>query len=388
MEELTAKERMLVAMRNQVPDTVPVCPDVSNMIPVKLTGKPFWDIYYYQDPPLWKTYIDTVKKYGFDGWFWYVGLEDNPNDKRQLKDEIISKDEKKMVVRTYCTTPAGELWQDTIYRIDNPPVIKTGYIKDIEEEFEHIKYFFPDPYQASDEKFQKAKKLLGDRGVAGFWINYPALMFDLRDKEENAYYDYYDHYDLVKEFAEIWHDWALKYLERALDADPDFIQTGHSGTLTRQSTEIFRDIGLKTLQEMSKMCTEAGVPIMLHSCGKEKELVKICAEETEVSAINPLEEPPMGDCYLDEIKEKYGDQIALMGNIHTVETMLKAKPKKVETEVIKALKDAGENGGFILSTGDQCPKDTPEENLKKFIAAGYKYGKYDKNGKLKKLNSY
>ena len=55
---MTSKERMLAATRMEVPDMVPVAPDTSNMIPCRLTGKPFWDIYLYQDPPLWKAYID------------------------------------------------------------------------------------------------------------------------------------------------------------------------------------------------------------------------------------------------------------------------------------------------------------------------------------------
>ena len=65
---MTSRERMLIAMKNGQPDMVPVAPDISNMIPCKLTGKPFWDIYLYQDPPRWKTYIDAVRYFGFDGW--------------------------------------------------------------------------------------------------------------------------------------------------------------------------------------------------------------------------------------------------------------------------------------------------------------------------------
>ena len=65
---MTSRERMLAAMRLEQPDMVPVCPDTSNMIPCRLTGKPFWDIYLYQDPPLWLAYIDCVKHFGFDGW--------------------------------------------------------------------------------------------------------------------------------------------------------------------------------------------------------------------------------------------------------------------------------------------------------------------------------
>src|SRR5512138_735604 len=66
---LTSRERMLVAMTNGIPDRVPVAPDMSNMIPCRLTGKPFWEIYYFREPPLWQAYIDAVRRFGFDGWF-------------------------------------------------------------------------------------------------------------------------------------------------------------------------------------------------------------------------------------------------------------------------------------------------------------------------------
>ena len=44
-ETMTSRERMLAAMSLEQPDSVPVTPDMSNMIPCRLTGKPFWDIY-------------------------------------------------------------------------------------------------------------------------------------------------------------------------------------------------------------------------------------------------------------------------------------------------------------------------------------------------------
>ena len=65
---VTSKERMLIAIRNGRPDCVPVAPDVSNMIPCRLTGKPFWDIYLYDAPPWWQAYVNAVKHFGFDGW--------------------------------------------------------------------------------------------------------------------------------------------------------------------------------------------------------------------------------------------------------------------------------------------------------------------------------
>ena len=62
---MTSRERILTAMRRGVPDRVPVIPDISNMIPARLTGKPFWDIYFHRDPPLWKAYLHAMEYFAF-----------------------------------------------------------------------------------------------------------------------------------------------------------------------------------------------------------------------------------------------------------------------------------------------------------------------------------
>jgi hypothetical protein len=80
--QMSSKERMLAAFRNQQPDMVPVAPDISNMIPARRTGKPFWDIYLHGDPPLWRAYVDAVRYFGFDGWFTYGSLAFQTKDER------------------------------------------------------------------------------------------------------------------------------------------------------------------------------------------------------------------------------------------------------------------------------------------------------------------
>ena len=65
---MTSRERLLTVLKGRIPDCVPVSPDVSNMIPARMTGLPFWDIYLYQKIPQWKAYIDCVKYFGFDSF--------------------------------------------------------------------------------------------------------------------------------------------------------------------------------------------------------------------------------------------------------------------------------------------------------------------------------
>ncbi len=390
---MTSKERMLIAIKNGKADRVPVAPDISNMIPCKLTGRPFWE-FYLQDPlsgggvrvNLARAYLSAVKYFGFDGWDGgYVTLNTSKEEKKEFQREIIEKDEEKIVAKEYFHTPEGTLWQEMVYGIDNPPALRRMLIKDFKKDFSlYLKYWFPDPSSCDDREFQKWKKEMGDFGVSALSIPCPGLhvlvsLIDGGNKMssmEASTYAYYDYPELFHEYALVYEDWAEKMTKRFIEAKPDYIMTGGSGMITLQSYEIFRDLGLPTLKKVTKLAKEAGIPTLVHCCGKAKELVKICAEETDLSCINPLEIPPMGDCNLKEIKEKYGDKIALMGNLHTTEIMLKGTIKDVEDASKKAIDDAAEGGGFILSTGDQCGRDTPKENIFKMVEVARTYGKY------------
>jgi uroporphyrinogen decarboxylase len=157
---------------------------------------------------------------------------------------------------------------------------------------------------------------------------------------------------------------------------PDFILTGFSGCLTFQTPAIFRDLGLPTLQKLTRLAKDAGVATQVHSCGPERALVEICAKETDLSSINPLERPPMGDCDLAEIKRLFGADIGLMGNLHTTEHMLHGTPELVARESRWCIDVAAEGGGFILSTGDQCGRDTPDANLYAMIEVARTHGVY------------
>src|SRR5450830_59438 len=99
---MTSKQRFLTALNGGKPDHVPAAPDTSNMIPCKLTGKPFWDIYLHHDPPLYKAYLEVLKRYRFDGgWETSPGLGKSKEDKTEVRSEIIQKTEERIVVREY-----------------------------------------------------------------------------------------------------------------------------------------------------------------------------------------------------------------------------------------------------------------------------------------------
>jgi uroporphyrinogen decarboxylase len=162
----------------------------------------------------------------------------------------------------------------------------------------------------------------------------------------------------------------------ALERKPDFLCVGGSGTLVFQTPEIFRQLAFPAVKRGIELASAAGIPTHIHSCGPEKELVKIMTEETSLTVIDPLEIPPMGDCNLAELKRLYGHKIVLKGNLHTTEVMLKGSVADVISASRKAIDDAAAGGRFILSTGDQCGRDTPDENLRAMVETARTYGRY------------
>ncbi|MHB1483931.1 MAG: uroporphyrinogen decarboxylase family protein [Saccharofermentanales bacterium] len=380
MQEMTSRQRMMTALTGGIPDRVPCAPDMSYMIPSKLTGKPFYDVLLYQNPPLWKAYIEAIKHFGTDGWFIYGGLSYKSNPEYTYKRDISKDGEGNVIAAEIFDTPKGKLTSRTIYPEQNCDTHIEKLIKDFKEDFPKYKYLFPDLTGYDDSHYQQQKKELGELGMMCVGCFPPGMHLFVSIFEgslEAATYAYYDYPELFEELNEMYSKHALQQLEMILEVKPDSILTGGSGSLTLQSPDMWRELALPTLKVITKRCKEAGVISGVHSCGREAELVKICAEETDLDYINPLEVPNMGDCSLSEIKRLYGDKLALMGNLHTTEIMLRGSVADVRNASIQAIKDAGQGGGFVLSTGDQCGRDTPEENIREMLAVCKEFGSYE-----------
>jgi uroporphyrinogen decarboxylase len=366
---MTSRERVVTAMLNRQPDRVPVTPDMSNMIPCRLTGKPFWDIYLYNDPPLWQAYIAAAKHFGIDGWLYAV-----TGQGPRRNTAVVKRTDERIILQAYEVANGRRRWHPHVtvfYRGDPPtagvPCEKIGLPVEPEgwEDFED-----PTPAMTTEEVLRAAQAEMGEDGVVGLFVSIPGL------GNVEQIYEYYDNYRAVKDRALAYEEQVEELTRQALALKPDHIMTGFSGCLVFQTPAIFRDIGLPSLQKITRLCKEAGIPSQVHSCGPERALVEICAKESDLTSINPLERPPMGDCDLAEIKRLFGKDIGLMGNLHTTEHMLHGTPEVVQRESRWCIDVAAEGGGFILSTGDQCGRDTPDESIYAMIEVAREYGKY------------
>ena len=379
MEHMTSRERMVTAICNQQPDRVPVAPDVSNMIPARLTGKPFWDIYYYGDPPLWQAYIDAVRYFGIDGWFIYGDMQYQwPGDRYEAIEDLRKEPDRWVVGRRH-RIDGRRYRTEMTYYIADPPTRTRKPVDDIDLDWRLLEALYAAPVGYNPSLLQAQRQALGASGAFGIGVGYPGFQawFGLFSGElMDLSVWYYQKREAIERLRALHEQQALAMMEMVLEEQPDFVLLGGSGTITLQSPRIARELSLPTIQKLTRMAREAAVPTMLHSCGKERDLVQWCAEETDLDCINPLEVVPMGDCDLAELKRLYGDRLALMGNLHTTQVMLLGSPDDVEQAAHEAINAAAAGGGFILSTGDQCGRDTPDENIFRLVETAKRDGQY------------
>jgi len=381
-DELTHRRRFLVAVNHQTPDRVPACPCLSNMVPARRTGRPFWDVFLHGDPPLWQAYLETARHFDIDGRLIYGGLRFTygPDAARvETRQEIIARSDDAIRTRTVQTTPFGQLVSETVYQAGNPPTDVVKPIKDIVGDLPAAKCLFPLPTGYTHELADAMRAAAGEDAVFCLSLGYPGFhafseMFD--GGLEAATFAFMDHPDLFEELRATMHAAIVRKAELMLDYRPDILYFSASGTLTLSTPAWVRQFCLPTIKRVTAMARQAGVPTMLHACGKSRAFVQMLAEETDLDCINPLEMPPMGDADLAEIKRSFGHKLALAGNIHTTETMLLGSPADVDAACRRAIEAAGAGGGFVLMTGDQCGRDTPDENIFAFVEAARRYGRY------------
>lgn len=404
-EKMTSRRRMLTAMRLGIPDRVPVSPDISNMIPARLTGKPFWEIYVYENPSLGEAYMNAVRYYGMDGWFQYGSVMggnkafqlvrsdveflfyDNISIPKDLVTrKIISKDDEKLIERWTVNTPLGAIEQSTAYFKFAPPWDLTNFIKNIAEDWPKVRWLMGENWHWDNTLIDHA--LIGkDEAVYGLQVHSFVDFWDgIRNgTSEQMIYDFYDEPDLMHEIWNYFLEFTKSRTRGLCRAGVDeIVMQGSNSSMSLINPKIYREYILPVNREISKICREENVICHLHTCGKLREIIEMnCEGEPLFDVIEPLEKPPSGNVDIGEIKRKYGKKCALKGNLLTWGNLVMGKPEDVEREVIETLKAAGEGGGFILSTGDQAGGNTPDENLFAMVEAGKKYGVYTPDGRLK-----
>ena len=79
---------------------------------------------------------------------------------------------------------------------------------------------------------------------------------------------------------------------------------------------------------------------------------------------------------LGEVKAKYGQRIALKGNVDCADLMTFGTPEEVIEETKVALRQGMPDGGFILSSSNSIHSSVKPENYAALVRTCREFGKY------------
>lgn len=387
---MKSRERLLAAYQHQEADYVPVSPDISAMIPIRLTGKPFDAMfldgkphYGYASASVAQAYVDAIKFFGMDGWYIYGGIPEIVPDGRPCWETRYEPYPGGGQMRyRIAQTPYGALTARTFYPNDNPEWEVEKPIKNLREDWPKLRAMMGEDgnWQWDTRHGLPDRERIGDQGVYSVAISIPQdwWFFQRHGGYEASLFDFSDEASFMEEEVfPFYTQYTLARLKSLLPLKPDEIMLGGSASsLSASSPRNFRKFDLPFIQRATQLCHEYGVFAHLHVCGRSRKVVEMIAEETDVDVMEPLEEPPGGDVDIADIKRRYGHKLCLKGNINTFDFMLNATPEQIAEKAKRLIDICAPGGGFVLSTGDQCGRDTPDANLFKLVEVARTYGVY------------
>lgn len=206
---------------------------------------------------------------------------------------------------------------------------------------------------------------------ATFVMTINEFLMDLNDFMLAVYEDY----GFIDYMFEVSADYWEKFSRALVAEDIDWVYTADdfgfkSGLFL--PPDLLKKLWFPKYKKVMDPIKEADIAIMFHSDGKIDDMVPWIIEYG-VDALNPLD-PYCVD--YEDYKKRFGNEIALWGNIDIEFPLSKGTPEDVEEDVKKHMEILKPGYGYICSSSHSIVNYIPFENFVAFIDSVHKYGVY------------
>ena len=375
MGELTSRERLLRLLRGEPIDRIPVSPRVYQNVVFEFFGT--------RDVDVIEGAIQYARHFGFDiiDWICTIPFEDfnieGPNWKPTVETETSG-------TTTYTTvtvkTPGGELqrvsavtqtgeWEEEAAIVEFP--IKS------ESDFELMVEYQPAP-QFDTSGITRAIELIGDDGIANPSVSGPfnILVYHYR-RLDGVLIDIIANPDFYHRMMEHFMNRHMGYVQQLIDAGPPLIDIGANIANSKVvSAKMWEEKILPYENRFVDFIQDQGVAGLLHNCGYAAGHLDVYPQ-LHHRGWGYLAPPPYGDVILEEAVKKLPQSMILWGNVDQIDFLRQASPEEVEERVRQVIETVKPRGNFILGTTDYLEVNTPAENIRAFVEAGHKYGRYE-----------
>lgn len=193
---------------------------------------------------------------------------------------------------------------------------------------------------------------------------------------ENFMIKLYDDIELVEHMMDIYMNYSIALTEELSKRDIDLLWLDDDIADSRGlmiGPKFTRELWLPRTKKILEPIKAKKIPIGWHCCGNLTDVVPL-AIELGIDALQPFQT----NCNdIKMIKEKYGDQICIIGGIDCV-TLAFGEPEDVIRETKEALEYLAPGGGYVAGSSHSIQDDIPPENYMAMLETVFKYGNYGK----------
>lgn len=343
---MTSKERFLTALRREQPDRVPVWELIINE--PTLSGL-FGNVGYF----------DFAEKIGLDAVTIFENQRTQDLGNRLFKDEW------------------GIIWGmeecGVAYPVEGPIKSKA--------DLDH--YTAPDPN--ADYRWDRLKEAVhrfkDDKAITiccheGFELSHYLYGMD------NLFMAYIEDHEFVHRLARVVVDYKKAVLRRAVEEGVDVIVSGDDyayKTSPLMSPNNFAEFCAPYIKEMADAAHASGVPFIKHTDGYLWPIIDQIVD-AGVDALDPIE--PIAGMDIGEVKAKYGDRVALVGNVDCTEILPNGTKEQVIDAVKETIAKASVGGGHIIASSNSIHPGVKPENYRTMVQAAHEFGVYPLDEKM------
>lgn len=373
---MTSRGRLWAALNGQQPDRVPIW----MLYPREQYGA-YVDVHHLPSyapvmPTIWgKT--DWLDRRDLRAGSFYTAAARIDTQVEQHKDYTTT--------RHVLHTPLGDLmaehWQDT-HNAAGAQV--EHYCKQIED-LDKVLAIPYEPVEPSLTAFHEAGNRLGDAGLMMVNLGMPiGVAYGLTHPQTFAEWTLTEREALVR-FTQVMFEREYTFLQKALEqgAGPVFFTVGTEFVAPPMCSPAAFDALITPFDApIFELIHRYGGRVIVHHHGRIAAILERIAD-IGADGIQPIEEPPVGDCTMAEAKRRIGDRVCLVGSVQ-YDDFERLTPDEMEALVRRQIQDAAPGGGMILAptAGPYAAHLSPrhQENLLRFIEAGLKWGRYPLQG--------
>jgi len=185
-------------------------------------------------------------------------------------------------------------------------------------------------------------------GQPGCWQD-AAVLFGI----ENLIMETFNDPEWVHTFLKILMDRKKSYIRSLKDAKYDILELGGgSASTTLISPVIFDEFVVPYDNELIELAHQTGQRIVYHICGGMMPILESIAAMKPDAMETFTPQSMGGDVDLKEAKRRIGERVCMIGGFDQFHFLKDCPPEETRQAVRKCFKEAGEDGGYILSPSD------------------------------------